>query len=92
MKRSILVLGVLLALSGCVAVPVDGYIPQTRVSAEVVVYPQVEVAYIWDPVIARFYFVDRGRRYYMAPGWEYRRHGVPRGYYHDHDDRGHRER
>jgi len=50
-----------LLLAGCVVAPVP--------RGQVVVEPSVEIVYMWDPYFNRYYYVDRGARIYMAPGW-----------------------
>lgn len=70
MKIKLLSLAIVALLSGCVVAPV----PDGRV----VVQPApVEIVYVWDPYMSRYYYVDRGARIYMAPGWVHpgRSHG-----------------
>lgn len=69
--KTILSVILVAALSGCVVAP---YQP------DVVYYPQVQTAYVWDPVATSFFFVYNGNRHYMQRGWDYRR-GVPHGHY-----------
>jgi hypothetical protein len=71
-------------LSGCVVTPVSG--PHSR---DVIVYPpvrvepSVEIVYIWDPVLVRWFWLDRvNSRHYMSPEWRH-----PHGYRHDQDRR-----
>jgi hypothetical protein len=73
MKISLLVLFLTL-ISGCVVTP----IPNGRV----VIQPSVEIAYIWDPITVRYYYVDNGHRYYKPYGWYDDRHphGGPPGH------------
>lgn len=78
----VLIVGILtaLSLSACVITPHAG----VRVS------PSVEVAYYWDNISFRYYYVDRGRRVYMREGWHDHRHphGGPPGHRkHKHRDR-----
>ena len=71
-------------LSACVVTPYRPYTVQPYVvqpQPEVVVYPQVESAYIWDAALLSFFFVYGGHRYYMDRGWGYHSHGVPHGHY-----------
>jgi hypothetical protein len=90
MKKVLLSIAMVALFSGCVVTAS----PRVAVQGpDVVVYPHVEVAYLWDPVRVSFYFVERGHRYYMPRGWEYRRHGLPPGpryHLHNHDDWDHR--
>lgn len=71
MRNILAIIGVVLAVSGC-AVPVAH-------NGQVVVYPQVDFVYYWDPVISRHYYHDRGHRHYMPHGWKERREYRDRG-------------
>lgn len=84
MKKLISVV-VIAMLAGCVVGPAYRVVPAQPVVVApqdgMIVYPQVESAYIWDPVALSFFFVFGGQRHYMARGWGYHTHGVPHGYY-----------
>ena len=79
MTTNLLSLSLIALLSGCVVAPVPRVQP-VPVPVEVVEYPQVEAAYIWDPAVVSFYFVYGNRRYYMERGW-HPVYGYPRGHY-----------
>lgn len=46
------------------------------------------ITYMWDPASVRYYYIDRGHRHYMHPGWvhpqphRYERPRRPQQYYH----------
>jgi hypothetical protein len=73
MKTKLLLASIAVLLAGCVVAPV----PQ----GHVVIQPSVEFVYIWDPIRAQYYYVQRGYRYYRPRGWQYP-HGD--GYGHRH--------
>lgn len=84
MKKYLAVACLAVLLSGCVVAPLP---PASRGSSSVVVYPQVDFVYYWDPVVSRHYYEDRGSRRYMPHGWrDDRDHGRGRGHGHG---RGH---
>ena len=70
MKKSILITILVASLSGCVVAPYRPYQPVYQ-PEPVVVYPQYESAYIWDPVALSFFFVYGGHRHYMPRGWHH---------------------
>ena len=65
-------------LAGCAVVPID---PQVSVGITARInYPVSVSAYVYDPSVRLYYFVDGGNRYYMSHGW-HPRHGIPPGHY-----------
>lgn len=84
MKRLLISTVVISMLVGCVVTPAYRVAPVAVVTpgSEMIVYPQVETAYVWDPIALSFFFVFGGQRHYMPRGWGYHSHGVPHRYYH----------
>lgn len=74
MRNILAIIGVVFAVSGCTVVPASG-----PYNSRVVVYPQVDFVYYWDPVVSRHYYEDRGRRHYMPHDWRERREYRDRG-------------
>jgi len=71
--KKFFVIAVAVILTGCVVAPV----PRARVevqSSPIIVYPEPEYEYYWEPNLTLWFRVDPyGRRYYMPHGY------VPRG-------------
>lgn len=91
MKKSLIAIATMLALSGCavghhgqlyvnpVAVGViAGAAVATMMYEPNVYYPPYENAYVYDPVVGVYFFVGNDHyRHNMPRGWGYRTHGVP---------------